>query len=106
MNGRDLPGPNGAVNDEAWTTLARDVEDRYHLHLERKDAESDLRYVAVARSLDVRPYAVVTTDLDELRRALCDGDEQPAVAEAQVRRGDQAAHGVGRSPLATPGGLI
>jgi len=45
--------------------------------LERRDPQSDLRYVAVALSLDVRPYAIVTSDLEELRQALNQGVTRP-----------------------------
>ena len=77
MSGSDLPVSNNMVHANAWATLARDVAARYRLLLERRDPRTDLRYVAVARSLDVRPYAVVTSDLEELRQALYQGELRP-----------------------------
>jgi hypothetical protein len=62
--------PGGAEVIGAWAELARDLADRYYMHLDGLDAQKGLRYVAVARSLDVRPYAVITSDLRELLQAL------------------------------------
>jgi hypothetical protein len=66
---------------EAWATLTRDLADRYHVHLDGLDPRRGLRFVAVARSLDVRPYAIVTSDPDELREALAGRDGRPGPAE-------------------------
>jgi hypothetical protein len=106
MNSSDLPVPENGASADAWAALANDVDKRYRLQLERTDAESSLRYVAVARSLDVRPYAVVTTELDELRRALGQGNVPPCTSEAQPPASGDAERSHGRTPLGTPGGLI
>jgi hypothetical protein len=61
---------DGADLIGAWAELARDLADRYHVHLDGLDSRRPPRYVAIARTLDVRPYAVVTSDPQELRDAL------------------------------------
>jgi hypothetical protein len=43
------------------------------VHLDGLDGRRGLRYVAVARNLAVRPYAVITSDPQELREALAPG---------------------------------
>jgi hypothetical protein len=85
MSSRELRLANDAAQADAWAKLSRDLGGRYRLHLERKDAQGDLRYVAVARSLDVRPYAVVTADFDEFHRALGTGVARPGTPETQPR---------------------
>jgi hypothetical protein len=54
----------GAAPD--WDTLAAAASDRYRLRVESAGTRGAPRYVAIARTLDVRPYAVVTSDLAEL----------------------------------------
>jgi hypothetical protein len=61
---------NDAEGVGAWAELARDLGDRYYVHLDRLDGRRGLRYVAIARSLAVRPYAVITSDPQELRDML------------------------------------
>lgn len=106
MSSGDLPVPDDAMRANLWAALVCDVGERYRLHLERKDVRNEPRYVAVARSLNVRPYAVVTTDLDELRQALGQADIQPCTIEARSRRSEGATRDDGGPPLATPGGFI
>jgi hypothetical protein len=106
MRGSNLPVLTDAVVAAAWAALVDRVGGRYRLHLERLGAEGDLRYVAVARSLDARPFAVVTTDLDELRRALDDRHNQSVAREERSHRSDEAARRDDPDPLATPGGFI
>jgi hypothetical protein len=106
MRGSDLPVPNDAVVAAAWAALMDRAGGRYRLQLERLGAEGELHYVAVARSLDVRPFAVVTTDLDELRRALDDGNDQSAACEGGSRWNDEDARCDDRNPLAMPGGFV
>ena len=55
---------------DSWVELSRDLADRYHVHFDGRYPRRQVRYVAVARSLDVRPYAIVTADPDELRLEL------------------------------------
>jgi hypothetical protein len=43
---------------------------RYRVFYDDRDPRRPVRYVAIARSLAIRPYAVVTADLDELRRVV------------------------------------
>ncbi len=62
--------PGGTDRIGAWAELARDLADRYYVHVDGLDARRALRYVAIARNLHVRPYAVVTRDPDEMRQAL------------------------------------
>jgi|HubBroStandDraft_3_1064219.scaffolds.fasta_scaffold124488_3 hypothetical protein len=57
----------------AWADLARDLADDYVVHLDGLNGNRGLRYVAVARSLAVRPYAVITSDPQELRDTLASG---------------------------------
>jgi hypothetical protein len=59
----------------AWADLARDLGDRYYVHLDGLDGRRGLRYVAVARNLAVRPHAVITSDPQELRDTLAPGDQ-------------------------------
>jgi hypothetical protein len=106
MRGSDLPVLKDAVVAAAWAALMDRAGGRYRLHLERLGAEGELHYVAVARSLDVRPFAVVTTDLDELRRALDDADGQSDADEVRSHSSDTTARRDDRNPLATPGGFI
>jgi hypothetical protein len=57
----------------AWAELACELADDYYVHLDGLDGRRALRYVAIARSLAVRPYAVITSDAQELRDALIPG---------------------------------
>jgi hypothetical protein len=61
MSSSDIQAEIDGAQSDAWAKLARDVDERYRMGLERKDVQGELRYVAVARSLNLRPYAVVTT---------------------------------------------
>jgi hypothetical protein len=67
------PGASDGITE--WITLASDLADRYHVQLDGLDTGRGLRYVAIARSLAIRPYCIVTSDLGELRLALSSGDE-------------------------------
>jgi hypothetical protein len=53
--------------------LAEDLGGTFDIRLDGADPGRAVRYVATARSLDTRPYAVITADLSELRRALAPG---------------------------------
>ncbi len=53
-----------------WEAIAGELADRYRLHVDGAGPPGKVRYTAVARSLDIRPYAIVTTDPAELRQAL------------------------------------
>jgi hypothetical protein len=64
MEQRRLAAEAGALE-----SLARELT-TYHVRLDGRDPNRGLRYVATARRLDVRPYAVVTDDADELRALL------------------------------------
>ena len=66
-----------------WAELAHDLADRYHVHVDGLDARRGLRYVAVARNLDIRPYAVVSSDPDEVREALEQGHAGPGAAATE-----------------------
>ncbi|HEY2507050.1 MAG TPA: hypothetical protein VGI58_11075 [Streptosporangiaceae bacterium] len=46
------------------------MSDRYDITVEGVDPNRKPRYVAIARSLAVHPYAVVTSDPAEMRAAL------------------------------------
>lgn len=61
--------------------LVRDLSDRYDIRVDGRDPSRALRYIAVARRLTVRPYAVVAADPDELRAAI----PRPAVPPARAR---------------------
>jgi hypothetical protein len=50
--------------------LAEDLGDRYHVRVDGSDPSRAVRYVATARRLETHPYAVITADPAELRRAL------------------------------------
>jgi hypothetical protein len=50
--------------------LPGEVAGRYRIHVDAADVRGEPRYTAVARSLQVRPYAVVTRDPSELMKAL------------------------------------
>jgi hypothetical protein len=58
------------TDTDSWAELSRDLAERYYVQLDGRDPRRHVRYTAVARSLDIRPYAVVTGDADELRQAL------------------------------------
>ena len=53
-----------------WDRCARQVADSYHVRVDSAGRTGRPRYIAVARSLSVRPYAVVTSDPVELLQAL------------------------------------
>jgi hypothetical protein len=57
--------------------LTDDFGDRYHVRADGSDPCRAVRYVATARRLETHPYAVITADPAELRRALRPG-EAPA----------------------------
>src|SRR5580700_6875290 len=79
------PGASDGITE--WITLASDLADRYHVQLDGLDTPRGPRYVAIARSLDTRPYCIVTSDPDELRLALCSRDKAGATAEPLVGPG-------------------
>jgi hypothetical protein len=106
MSSSDLPGSADVEHADAWAALLREADERYCLLLERKDFHGEVRYVAIARSLDVRPYAVVTTDLDELREAIGQRDTRSFASEARPRSSEEATLDAGSAPLTTPGGVI
>jgi hypothetical protein len=53
--------------------LAEDLGGTFDIRLDGAHPGRAVRYVAIARSLETRPYAVITADLSELRRALAPG---------------------------------
>jgi hypothetical protein len=55
---------------DGWERCVLQVADRYRVQVNRDGGTGRYRYVAVARHLGVRPYAVVTGDPAELLRAL------------------------------------
>jgi hypothetical protein len=68
-----IPGCESLAADRApdicqAAFLAGEIGERYRVFADHRDPRRPLRYVAVARSLAIRPYAVVTSDPDELRR--------------------------------------
>ena len=77
------PERGGSDGITVWAELAHDLADRYHVHLDGLDARRGLRYVAVARNLDIRPYAVVSSDPDEVREALEQGPAGPGAAATE-----------------------
>ncbi len=76
-------------NDSAaapdWDLLTRAVADRYRLRVDEANPRGKPRYIAVARSLDVRPYAVVTSDPAELLTALGCAPSEPPVTARKTR---------------------
>jgi hypothetical protein len=50
--------------------LGRDLCDSYYIQVDGRDPSRRPRYIAIARSLEIRPYAVVTADPVELYLAL------------------------------------
>jgi hypothetical protein len=65
--GEAPPGVPGA-DAESWAAVGSELAGRYYIHVDGSDPSRRVRYVAVARRIGVRPYAIVTPDLDELRR--------------------------------------
>ncbi len=65
---------------ESWAVLGSELAGRYYVQVDGRDPNRRVRYVAVARHIGVRPYAIVTPDLDELRRAVAPGT--PPVSDA------------------------
>lgn len=61
-------------DDILWLAVAAeiaiDLHESYYIRVDGRDASRALRYVATARCLGIRPYAVITDDLAELRLAL------------------------------------
>ena len=53
--------------------LARDLRDSYFIRVDGHDPRRQPRFIAVARRLEIHPYAVVTADPVELRSALACG---------------------------------
>jgi predicted transcriptional regulator len=70
MSGDGSHHADGGGTAPGWETIARQLADRYRVHVDSATRPGDPRYVAVARSLNVRPYAVVTTDPAELLHVL------------------------------------
>jgi hypothetical protein len=50
--------------------LGSQLAGRYRVFCDGRDPRRPVRYVAMAQSLAIRPYAVVTSDLGELRRLM------------------------------------
>jgi hypothetical protein len=78
--------PDAAGGVGAWAELARDLAGRYYVHLDGLDGRRGLRYVAIARNLAVRPYAVITSDPQELRDVVGPGEPAlgPCPGQGQV----------------------
>jgi hypothetical protein len=70
--------------DDQVKGLERAAGDRYRVYLDGTDRRRRLRYVAIARTLNFRPYAVVTSDPAELLQAL--GCPDIAAAAPPARR--------------------
>jgi hypothetical protein len=68
-------------DDQLQAVVASELASRYFLYTDSRDPRRPVRYVAVARNLDVRPYALVTPDLRELRAAMADGRQGHADGE-------------------------
>jgi hypothetical protein len=85
MSGDWSQQADGGSAPLGWELLAQAVADRYRIHLDGADPRRKIRYIAVARSLDVRPYAVVTSDPAELLTAL-GSDPRLAAAHGEETR--------------------
>ncbi len=59
---------------------------RYRVYLDPTDPRRRLRYVAIARTLNVRTYALVTSDPDELQRALSAANGDSLATLRRIRR--------------------
>jgi hypothetical protein len=55
-----------AEESDSLPALAAALAGRYELHLEPAEPWRAPRYIAVATSLDVHPYAIITPDLSDL----------------------------------------
>jgi hypothetical protein len=67
-----------AVTADPCLLLAPGIADRYRLLLDRAEPNQP-RWVAIARNLDERTYAIVTRDADEIRLGLArDTDQESA----------------------------
>lgn len=76
---------DGSVSATDWEVLTGQVAACYRLRVDAADPRGKPRYIAVARSLAIRPYAVVTSDPAELLTALgC--DPTPVAAHGQESR--------------------
>jgi hypothetical protein len=84
MSGDGSHHADGDSTPPGWDTIARQLTDRYRVHVDGATRRGDPRYIAVARSLDVRPYAVVTSDPAELLHAL-GGASIPAMPPASPK---------------------
>jgi hypothetical protein len=68
-------------DDHLQAVVASELADSYYLYTDGRDPCRPVRYVAVARNLDIRPYAVITPDLRELRAAMAVGRMRRADGE-------------------------
>jgi hypothetical protein len=64
-----------------WERCACEVANSYNVRVDRGGRAGTLRYIAVARTLNVRPYAVITSDPAELLQALGCAEFSAAAAE-------------------------
>jgi hypothetical protein len=71
--GGEAPDVGGASDHGPDAFLGDELAGHYRLFADGRDPRRPIRYVAMARSLEIRPYAVVTDDLDELRRVVARG---------------------------------
>jgi hypothetical protein len=62
-----------ALAAETCAGLAEAHGGSFDIRVDRDYPHRAVRYVATARSLGIRPYAVITADAGELRRALTAG---------------------------------
>jgi hypothetical protein len=62
------PRPPTAAGEPHLAELAGALADRYRVFADGRNPHRGVRFVAIARTLAIRPYAIVTADLDELRR--------------------------------------
>ncbi len=68
---------------ETCARLGRDLCDSYYIRVDGRDPRRQPRYIAIARSLEIRPYAVVTADPAELYLALLGRRESDLTAGAE-----------------------
>ncbi len=84
MSGDCSSQPDSTVPVPGLDFLPGEVAGCYRLSIDPRGPRGQPRYTAIACSLTVRPYAVVTADPAELLRAL--GCDAAAAALAPARR--------------------
>jgi hypothetical protein len=85
----------GSPDDYRWEwpssleRLVRDLAGSYNFRVDSPYPGSALRYIAVARRLDISPYAVVTADPAELRAALRSPEQISGRSHRPARDSDE-----------------